>query len=675
MDTAYRVVADHIRTLCVAIADGATVSNEGRGYVLRRILRRAVRYGRQKLGAGEGFFVSLVPAVVDSLGGAFPELVQRQAEVTAMIADEEAAFSSMLSRGVVEFGARADAAARAGAGELSGDDAFFLYDTMGFPLDLTTLMAAEQGLGVDAAGFEGKMAEQRARSAVAAAAAKGAGGALGLSTEGIAALVARGVAPSDDDDKFAWEVPAAPSTLKALVTSDGLVDVDGPPLAAADDAVAGLVLDTTPFYAEAGGQVADTGILRADGVEFAVDRVQKFGGFALHVGRLTKGELGVGAALTAEVDYERRRKVAPNHTFTHVLHEQLARVLGAGVAQRGSLVDADKLRFDFSHNSAMKVAELAEVESRVQAAISDGLPVYDEVVPLADAKAIGGLRALFGEAYPDPVRVVSIGVPVSELLAADGDERHPSCESVELCGGTHVTNTADARAFAILEETAVAKGIRRVTCVTDEAAEAAIARGVALRAQLGAVSVGGDADSLGAAKEALGAFKSEIDAAPASAHVKAELRAELAAREKEIAGALRKIAGSLVDAAAAAAVDAASAAAKDGRSFVAVRLADGIDSKGAQSLIKKVGKAAPGVALLGLSTAADGGRLSCFAAVPADLQQKMRADEWLRAALEPCGGRGGGKPGQAQGTGPDVGAADDALEAARSFARDALGGD
>jgi len=424
VDTAYRVIADHIRTLSFSIADGALPSNEGRGYVLRRILRRAVRYGRQKLGAGEGFFAALVPTVSAEFGATFPELRERQAHVQAVIAEEEQAFSSMLQRGIKEFNTRAAVIKKEGGVQMDGSSAFFLYDTMGFPLDLTQLMAREAGLDVDETGFADAMKAQKARSAAAAAAAKGVAASLKLGVEQTAWLAAQDVPFTDDAPKFEWEADATPtSKLKAIFGSSGFVDeLQAEPAAEGEETVVGLVLDRTSYYAEAGGQACDVGsLLIGEGdaaAEFEVSDVQAYGGFILHVGVLRKGSLQAGQPVRCAVDYERRKKVAPNHTITHMLNAALLRVLGDGVDQKGSDVDDARLRFDFSHGQALKPKQLAQVEGLVRESVQAGLSVHSSVVPLSDAMAIGGLRAVFGESYPDPVRVVSVGSPVEALLGS-----------------------------------------------------------------------------------------------------------------------------------------------------------------------------------------------------------------------------------------------------------------
>ena len=372
VDMAYRVIADHIRTLTFAITDGAVPSNEGRGYVLRRILRRAVRYGQQKLAAKPGFFASLVPTVVSAFGGAFPELIAKADFVTEVIADEEESFGRTLAKGIKEFNSRAEAIKAAGSTVFPGTAAFFLYDSMGFPLDLTQIMASEAGLAVDAEGFASAMAEQKARSQAAGRFARTTER-LVLEAEETALLIKRGIATTVDASKY--EAHAAPTARVVALYIGGKAEAgflaDGDVATPASHKAVGVLLDATSFYAESGGQSADTGALALpEGGEFVVDDVQVFGGFVLHIGRVTAGALRLGDLVTVNVDYERRGHIAPNHTMTHVLNFALREVLGNGVEQRGSTVQPDKLRFDYSITKAPTPEQLARVEGIVNEQIS-----------------------------------------------------------------------------------------------------------------------------------------------------------------------------------------------------------------------------------------------------------------------------------------------------------------
>ena len=704
-DTAYRVIADHVRTLSTAIADGAVPSNEGRGYVLRRILRRAVRYGRQMLGAEEGFFAALVPGAIATLAEPFPELQQQQELVQKVIAEEEAAFSSMLARGIKEFNARADAikgsagVGAGGAAVVSGDDAFFLYDSMGFPLDLTELMAREAGLAVDTDGFAAAMEAQKARSQAANKASKGDGALLTLGAEQTAWLADGGVAFTDDSLKF--DAGATPTArLRAIFTGDlergsggGFVQSAAD---VADGATVGLVLDQTSFFSQAGGQVSDVGALVAgDGASgggggggggdaaFRVTSVQSYGGYVLHIGTLDKGgaegaaglaALACGDTMTCSPDAARRAEISKSHTLTHALNLALHTVLGDGVNQKGSLVDEQKARFDFSHGAAMSADECERVETLVREMVAEELPVHIETVPLDQALAINNLRAVFGERYPDPVRVVSIGPSIPELLAQP-DSADWEKFSIELCGGTHIPATSTLGGFALVEETAVAKGVRRVVGLSGKLAAEADAAGAALKGRLAAVTAAdpaaADAAAVEDAKKALLALKLETDAAATSVHVKVQLRDAIEAANKAWVQRGKQLAAGDTDKFAAAALEAAAAAAAAGDKFVVLELDAGVDGKAMQPIVQRVVKETR-LPVIALSVA--GGKVGCMAAVPPDVLAggQLAANTWLQGVLKEVDGRGGGKPAQAQGSGSDVDGLPRALEVARQLASDAL---
>lgn len=414
---AYRVIADHIRTLTFAITDGAVPSNEGRGYVLRRILRRAVRYGQQFLKAKTGYFSSLVPVVVANFKDSFPELEAKQAFVMEVLRDEEESFGRTLSKGIRAFTKFADAVKAANGTVISGSDAFFLYDSMGFPVDLTQIMAGEAGMTVDVDGFYRCMAEQKARSQAAGKFNRNAGTNLVLEAEQTAFLAKAGIAATDDSSKYTWHIKPT-ATVKAIFTTTGFLGADATVTPDSHEII-GIVLDTTPFYAESGGQIADTGALtvvsgdaaagsdEADAAAAAsssstvidIDDVQVFGAYILHLGNVRRNADGspalkVGDKVACEVDYERRGHIAPNHSSTHVLNFALREVLGEGIEQRGSIVTADKLRFDYSYNKQPTPDQLERIEAIVNGQIDKALPVYTQVVPLAAAKAIHGLRAV-----------------------------------------------------------------------------------------------------------------------------------------------------------------------------------------------------------------------------------------------------------------------------------------
>jgi alanyl-tRNA synthetase len=666
-DTAYRAVADHARALSFAIADGAAPSNEGRGYVLRRVLRRAARYGQQVLGARPGFFSELVPSVVETFGGAYPELRAAQGAIVETLAEEEASFSSMLDRGIKYFEDMEAELKGRGETRVPGDRAFFLYDSLGFPLDLTELMALEAGMTVDAEGFAGEMKAQKDRSRAARRAARaGADGAsaLELQAEQTAWLADRGVRRTDDNFKYLsyeWNVEL-PADVLAIYGGDGGFLGEGQ--AAEEGELAGIVLDKSPFYPESGGQVADTGTIQVldddqrPVAEFSVSDVQAYGGYILHTGFVERGSIPLGASVSCKVDYERRRRIAPNHSMTHVLNAALRKVLGDKVDQRGSLCSDEKLRFDFSHKQAMTLQELREVEELCQQAIQQSLNVTSQTLPLEEAKAIDGVRAVFGEVYPDPVRVVSVG----------------NDTSVEFCGGTHVANTKEAEAFAVVEETAVAKGIRRITAVTMDAAKKALEEGVrfdALVASKEALS----ADDVPDLDKLAGAMRKDLDTAFMSASVKAELRARIEALQKKAADSKKKALQKRVDTVLNGIREDVESAASSQSRVLVLNVDIRADAKASQRVLNTVKEIAPDLAFLGITEEepGSGGKVMAFALVPDSLASGgLKADEWVQAALESCGGRGGGKPISAQGQAkecPDVQAV---VSAAESYAESIL---
>lgn len=660
-DTAYRAIADHARTLAFAIADGAVPNNEGRGYVLRRVLRRATRYGQQILKAPPGFFSQLVPVVVDTFGEAYPELVKNQDTVLEVIREEEQAFSAMLERGIKFFADLETELKEQGKSEVSGDKAFFLYDTLGFPVDLTELMAEEAGLTLDSEGFVKEMEAQKQRSREARSAAKAGGGTrLELIAEQTAFLADTNVPPTDDGFKYKSDVEL-PATVLAVFGEDEFIG-DGDAVEAGSNV--GLILDKSSFYAEAGGQEADVGtmdIVSADGEhigEFMITDVQAYAGYILHTGVVKEGTLEVGSIVNCKVDYPRRRLVAPNHSMTHVLNAALREVLGDGVDQRGSLCNDEKLRFDFSNKKAMSAKQLRATEEICQKAIADAQPVTSKVMPLEEAKAINGVRAMFGEVYPDPVRVVSIG-----------DEM-----SVEFCGGTHLDNTAEAEAFVIVEETAVAKGIRRITAVTKDSAAQAIKEGEKFQATV-AESEELSADTPDLDKKA-GVLRKDLDGSFISAPLKAELRARIEAIQKKGVEAKKAALAGRVDRVLNDVKAQFESALAEEKQSLVLNVDIGADSKASQKVMNAAKSIAPDLAFMGLSEEEEGsgGKLMAFAYVPKALvEEGFKADEWVRATLEVCGGRGGGKPDSAQGQAKECNNVDEVLAAATAFAESKIG--
>jgi alanyl-tRNA synthetase len=664
VDMAYRVIADHIRTLTFAITDGAVPSNEGRGYVLRRILRRAVRFGRQMLGAPDGFLSQLVPTVVENMGEFFPELRKNPQRVAEIIREEEDSFTRTLDKGIRLFQEITD---KSGSKRVSGEDAFQLYDTYGFPLDLTQLMAEERGLSVDVEGFQRCMEEQRERSR---AGSKETAGGLTLPPDALARLARMNVAPTDDSHKFhARDVRA---TVKAIWNGHNFDDH-----VRSSDALrkVAVILDKTNHYAEMGGQQHDTGRLlvsrdhrSADdslhGGEFRVEDVQVVGGFVMHVGVCKRGEIRVGDDVQSHIDNARRQPIAANHTATHLLNFALRRALGDGVEQKGSSVGPDRFRFDFSHNKPCEDAEIDKAERLVNRAIEQDLTVYADLAPLYLAKTIRGLRAVFGEKYPDPVRVVSIGQPVTDLTDSPDNPAWDEL-SVEFCGGTHLESTGQAGQFAIVAETGIAKGVRRIEGVTGVAARAAFETAADLEKRI-EQSARLPESQLAAAVSELGA---QIDQLTMPLPRKSALRAQLAGLAERAKAAQKAAAAEARDRALADARSIADAAEIAGDVIVLGQVHALSDRQALQAAVKHIADRLPRTAVMLVSADEGEGKVSVIAQVPKWLIDKgLKAGDWVRTAAEACGGKGGGKPDSAQGGGTDVTKVRDAMVAARHAA-------
>ena len=442
-DTAYRVIADHIRALVFAITDGAVPSNEKRGYVLRSMLRRAERYGRQYLSTKEPFLHKLVPTVVHLMEGAFPDLTERAALVAKVIYEEEESFLRTLDRGLKLFG---DVAAKtiAGGGRIiSGSDAFDLHTTYGLFPDITSQMAREAGLEIDLNGYEKRMADFRQES--------------GKDRKKITISAVKGDMPQTDDSPKHGSFQFVGAKVLGWIEGDTIHRVGS----LSGGAQAALLLDKTNFYAEQGGQVGDSGLIRTETGVFRVDDTQRMGDGVLHVGFVESGLIEVEQNAVSEIDGVRKQTMR-HHTTTHMLNLALRKVLGPNIDQKGSLVDGNKTRFDFSHDKALSPDQIREVELIVNRLIQDDLPVISKVMPLAEAKNLPGVRAVFGEKYPDPVRVVIVGADDSAIIGKD-------C-SVEFCGGTHLSRSGEAGSFRVVSQEAVGKGIRRLTCAAGEPA-------------------------------------------------------------------------------------------------------------------------------------------------------------------------------------------------------------
>ncbi len=602
-DVACRVIADHARALTFAIADGIVPSNEGRGYVLRRVLRRAARYGRQYLDISGPFLVELVPAVTGLMGEAFAEVRQREAYVIDTIRQEEESFGRTLDRGIELFQKQADAVRDAGRDAIDGETVFDLYTTYGFPVDLTEVMASERGLKVDHAGYEEAMTRHRELS--------GAGKAF-------QAAEAVDIPATDDAPKYADE-PIDARVLGWL--AEGEFVTHGSIEAGAEAAV---VLDRTNFYAEQGGQVGDAGTLSwADG-SFTVRDAQPAGGGVLHVGTVESGTLAAGQTVRLTVD-RRRRDIMRNHTATHLMNWALREVLGDHVNQAGSVVGPDRLRFDFSHTRAVTAEQLGDVERRVNDRVLADEPVTARTMPLAEARDVPGVRAVFGEKYPDPVRVILIGDPAAPT-------------SAEFCGGTHLQRTGQVGPFKILGEESVAKGVRRITALTGR----------------GAVEHMQQSDRL--LHDAASALKIKPE----------ELPARIEAMQKEIKE-LRKG----PKAAPAGGGFQPSQTLETPHGEVVLGRMDGADANAMRGECdRRRQKGAAGA----LIASVQDDKVTLVAMVSDELATAgaLKANEWVKAAAAEVGGGGGGKPTMAQAGGRDPGKADAAIATAAAWATERL---
>ena len=611
----HRVIADHLRSTSFLIADGVLPSNEGRGYVLRRIMRRAMRHAHL-LGAKDPVMYRLVPALVAQMGRAFPELTRAQSLVEETLRAEETRFKITLDRGLKLLDDELEHLPE--GAELSGEAAFRLYDTYGFPLDLTQDALREKHRAVDVAGFDAAMAEQKKKARAAWA------GSGEAADEAIWFDLAEKHGPTEF---LGYDSEAAEGQILAILK-------DGSPVAeaSAGDAVQ-IVLNQTPFYAESGGQVGDAGRIRTDRARIAITETRKKAGVFVHVGTVEEGTVATGAAAQLEVDHGRRGAIRANHSATHLLHEALRRALGDHVAQRGSLVAPDRLRFDFAHPRAMSPVEQSAVEAEVNAFVRQDSPVETRIMTPDDAQGLGA-RALFGEKYGDEVRVVSMGRAPGSGIGAAGDTY-----SLELCGGTHVGRTGEIGIFKIVSEGASASGTRRVEALTGAAALAHVAAGEA---------------ALG---EAAALLKSRPDELPERIRA---LLDERKAQTQELADLRRKLALAGDGGAAPAAAESVG-----GVPFLAQSLS-GVSGKDLRGLIDEhKTRLGSGVILLVADT---GGRAAVAAGVTDDLTSRISAVDLVRAAAEALGGKGGGgRPDMAQAGGSDPARATEAIAAARAL--------
>lgn len=604
-DVALKVVADHIRTVAFSVGDGVLPSNEGRGYVIRRLLRRAVRYGKSVLGMDKPFLYLLTPVVGEIMGVYYPEVVEKREYIEKVIRTEEERFHETLSDGLAILNGLAEKAKAAGAKELAGADAFKLYDTYGFPFDLTEDFASENGLTVDREGFDKAMEEQRERARSgrhATESMKVQGGPLSEFT--------------DKSEFIGYTGLIAEARIIALVVSGELVQE------AAAGATAQVILDRTPFYAESGGQVSDFGILEGTGVVADVREVSKAPhGQHVHTVLVREGALKAGTTVSALVDRANRSHIIKNHTATHLLHKALKEVLGQHVNQAGSLVSADRLRFDFSHFGGISAEELQDIEIRVNRQIWEGTEVDISSMPIDDAKALGAM-ALFGEKYGDVVRVVRVGD-----------------YSIELCGGCHVSSTAQIGLFKIVSESGIGSGVRRIEAVTGKQAYEYL---------------DGQLELL---KEAAQLLKTNVADLPKRVEATLSQMKELS-RENESLRAKASLAeaGSLTD----------KLRTIGGIPVLAEQVHAG-DMDSLRNMVDSL-KAKLGSAVIVLGSVQED-KVNLVAAVTPDLVAKgLHAGKLVKEAAARCGGGGGGRPDMAQAGGKDPSKLAEALELAADLA-------
>jgi alanyl-tRNA synthetase len=596
-----KVIADHIRACCFLVVDGVIPSNEGRGYVLRRIIRRALRHGYQ-LGQNKPFFYKMVPDLVKQMGDAYPELANNAARVEQVLRQEEERFGETLEHGMKILDAALAALPVAQKDQtqiLDGNTLFTLYDTYGFPVDLTADICRERGVDVDQAGFDVAMDRQRDQ---ARAAGK--------------FKMAEGLVYSGTQTIFeGYEHLQRPGKVLALYVGGSAVER----VAAGQDAI--VVLDQTPFYAESGGQVGDTGCLMTSSTQFDVLDTQKIQpGVFGHHGRLTSGTLSVGDAVTAIVNAEQRTRTVRNHSATHLMHKALREVLGGHVQQRGSLVDGDKTRFDFAHDAPLSEQEIARVEAIVNAEVLSNQAAMTQTMSYDDAVK-GGAVALFGEKYGDSVRVLDIGF------------------SRELCGGTHVARTGDIGLFKVITEGGVAAGVRRIEAVTGANALAWVQH---LNATI---------------QRAAAALKTQPAELPERIGL---LQDQLKAAEKELEQARAKLASSAGNALTEAAIEMPA-----GFKLLVTEV-KGVDPKDLRSMVDQLKDRLKSAVVL-LATASTDGKISVVAGVTADLNGKIKAGELVGFVAGQIGGKGGGRPDMAMGGGTDLSALATSLASVKAW--------
>lgn len=612
----HRVIADHLRATSFLIADGVLPSNEGRGYVLRRIMRRAMRHA-QLLGAQEPLMWRLVPALVSDMGQAFPELVRGQELISETLKLEEKRFRKTLERGLKLL---SDASSGLEEGDqLDGETAFKLYDTYGFPLDLTQDALRQRGVAVDTDGFESAMERQKAEARANWA------GSGATADEKIWFEIRENAGATEF---LGYETEKAEGVIVTLV-EDGTITEN-----AGTGAEIQLVVNQTPFYGESGGQIGDTGTISGEGFQISVsDTRKKADGVFVHFGKVTEGTVKTGDTVELEVDHERRAAIRSNHSATHLVHEALREVLGTHVAQKGSLVAPERLRFDFSHPKPVAGEELERVEDLANEIVLQNAPVTTRLMAVDDAIAEGAM-ALFGEKYGDEVRVVGMGT------ALHGDKAGKSY-STELCGGTHVKATGDIGLVHLVSESAVAAGVRRIEALTGDAARHYLSEQDSRLREIAAMLKSTPSD-----------VTSRLEA----------LLEERKAMEKELSELRRKQALGGASAAGGASSEADSV---DGVKFLG-RVLTGVSPKDLKPLADD-GKRTLGSGIVVFISASEDGKASVVVAVTDDLTERFSAIDLVRVASAALGGKGGGgRPDMAQAGGPDSGKADEAIAAVKA---------
>lgn len=672
IDMAYRVLADHARTLTIALADGGRPDNTGRGYVLRRILRRAVRYATEKLGAKPGMFANLVPVVILILGDIFPELKKDSQTIIDIINDEETQFLKTLNRGRLLL---ERAVKKLESDILPGDIAWRLYDTYGFPFDLTQLMVEEQGFKIDIPGYE-----EAKKQAQLISQAKGEGtlDEIRLDVHAISELQSKGVPATNDLPKYSYrsvtddpdskyEFDECFGTVLALHIKKQFTDQ------VENGQECGIILDQTSFYAESGGQIYDLGFMVKEDdedTEFVLKDVQLQGGYVVHIGTLC-GTLKVGDKLKLIIDEERRKQVMNNHTGTHVLNFALRKALASDCDQKGSLVAPDRLRFDFTNKGAMSISQVKEAELVANEVIKKNEEVYAKDSPLPYAKAIKGLRAVFGEVYPDPVRVVSIGIPVDDLLS-DPSGPGGTATSVEFCGGTHLKRSGHIGDFVISSEEAIAKGIRRIVALTGPEATKAIKRAELLQNEVENVkNLISDRNKAITEKDIVKKIvelTEEISQSNISYWKKDELRSNLKNLKKQLDDLDRANKAAVVQTIAEEAKHMFQGDYKN-KSYVVHEFKAGFNAKALDAALKQVKAFSPDTAAMFFTRDVESEKILCMSSVSQSTTSKgLKANEWVQQVSQVIGGKGGGKPESAQATGTNASALSEAMNLAKKFA-------